>query len=332
MSTTRPRGACGDSIILHPPGSVEILGGPVFKRFLERQPADLVHAWSVPCATAARAATDAALVLEIFDPAIVAGRIKRLRVLCELHRVGVSCASAIVRRRLIEGGVPPDRSVVIRPPVDFSAVNHARRSGLREAIGVRSDQVMILVPDPVNREGGAFDAFSAVSMVKSLLGVSVFVLPGCSSEAERVARFASTMSRMPALIRTFDRFAFEQLAGAADILLIAAKEDISTTSIAWAMAGGAVVIGAAIPCIAELIAHKVNGLLFNPKAGCGPVVSIAKLLEQRESFRKVAEAGRGQAYEVFGARRYADQHVRLYENVLEGRPAAEGIVDSAKAG
>lgn len=291
-----------------------------------------MHAWSVPCATAARAATDAALVLEIFDPAIVTERIKRLRVLCEMHRVGVSCAGAIVRRRLIEGGVPPDRSVVIRPPVDFSAVNHARRGGLREAIGVLPDQVMILVPDPVSREGGVFDAFSAFAMLHSFRRDAVFVLPSCSNEAERVARFASTMPRMPALIRTFDRFAFEQLAGAADVLLIAAGEDVSTTSIAWAMAGGAVVIGAAIPCIAELIAHKVNGLLYNPKAGCGPVVSIAKLLEERESFRKFREASRGQAYEVFGARRYADQHVRLYENVLERRPATEGIIDSAMTG
>jgi glycosyltransferase involved in cell wall biosynthesis len=317
---------------LHPPGPIEAFGGPVLKRFWDQEGADLIHAWSVSGATAARASSDAALLLEVFDPAIVNQRIKRLRVLCETPRVVVSCASAIVRRRLIEGGVPPDRSVVIRPAVDFSVINRTRRAGLREAIGVTSRQLMILVAEPVSRVGGAFDAFCAAALVDHLRKDSVFVLPGGGDEANRIARFATTLPQPLAVVRILDRFAFEELAGAADVLLIAAEGDTSTTSVAWAMAGGAVVIGAAIPCVAELIAHKVNGLLFNPKAGCGPVVSIAKLLGERESFPKLREAASGQAYEVFGARRYADQHMRLYENVLEGRSASDGIADSAAAG
>jgi glycosyltransferase involved in cell wall biosynthesis len=98
------------------------------------------------------------------------------------------------------------------------------------------------------------------------------------------------------------------------------------------MAAGAAVIGAAIPSVAELIAHRVNGLLFKQFVGKGVVGPLFRLLQDRACLAKAREVARCQAYEVFGLRRCIEQHTRVYENVLCGVAPDEGIVDSARVG
>jgi glycosyltransferase involved in cell wall biosynthesis len=95
------------------------------------------------------------------------------------------------------------------------------------------------------------------------------------------------------------------------------------------MAAGVAVIGTAVHAVAELIANKLNGLLFKQTPGRSMVASLFRLLTDRVSQDKVRETARGQAYEVFGLRRCVEQHMRLYDNVLNGSPPGDGIVDSA---
>ena len=123
----------------------------------------------------------------------------------------------------------------------------------------------------------------------------------------------------------------ERLICVADTMVVAARGDVSTTAIAWAMAAGVAVIGGATYSVAELIANKVNGLLFKQTPGKPMTVAIARLLKDRETQRRLTEAARGQAYEVFGLRRCAEQHMQLYVNMLSGSAPAQGIADSAHA-
>jgi glycosyltransferase involved in cell wall biosynthesis len=122
---------------------------------------------------------------------------------------------------------------------------------------------------------------------------------------------------------------FEELVAIADALVVAAPGDTSTTAISWAMAAGTAVIGSAVHAVAELIANKLNGLLFKIEKGETVAMPVARLLQNRDGQRKVKETARGQAYEVFGLRRFAEQHDRLYENLLTGRAPGEGITDPA---
>jgi glycosyltransferase involved in cell wall biosynthesis len=95
------------------------------------------------------------------------------------------------------------------------------------------------------------------------------------------------------------------------------------------MAAGTAVVGTAVHSIAELVAHKVNGLLFKQVPGRSMSAAILARLQDRASQEKAKEVARGQAYEAFGLRRYIEQTTRLYENVLSGSPPREGITDSA---
>lgn len=315
---------------LHPLGPVDALAAPAISRLVEGERAGVIHAWGLHAATAARAATDKPLVVELSDPAVVHDHIKRIRTLSESAKTAWVCSSGIVRRRLIEGGVAADRCVVIRPGVDFATVNRIRRGSLREELGVPGDQTLVVVPEPVLREHGAFEAFSAAALCNHLSGKVRVIVPGRSREAQRIARYARTIPSRPTILATLDRYPFEELLCISDVLVFAALGDVSTTAIAWAMAANVAVIGSAVPAIAELISHKVNGQLYNPKAECGVIPSIAKLLEDTLTQARLKEPARGQAYEVFGLRRFVDQHRKVYENLLCDAVPDEGIADSAR--
>lgn len=311
-------------------GGLGALTGLAAARFIRRQRVELVHAWGVRAAAAARTTPDVPLVLQLFDPRIAQTRVRLIRTIARRQRFAVVCSCEIVRRRLIEGGLAPDLAVVIRPAVDFSRLNHYRRSSLRETLGLTRDAYVAIVPEPITRRDGQYDAVLAVVLKNSATRDLRIILPGDSREKRRIARLTGTIPPWDALVIPDHSPVFEHLLAVSDVLLVTPRGDTSTTAIAWAMAAGVAVIGTAVHAVAELIANKVNGLLFKQIPGRSMSPSIVHLLADRAAQKKVIETARGQAYEVFSLRRYAEQYRQLYANVLRGALPGEGITDSAR--
>jgi len=309
--------------------SVAALAGPNLARFAAHRGIDVLHAWGAAAATVARTLSDTPLVVHLFDPCSAARSVKLLRVMAASRGFAAACSCEIVRRRLVEGGVPFEATVVIRPGVDFAAISRFRRSGLRERLGLSRAHRVIILPDVAEGSGSRLEAFMAVALQHALTPDLRVIVPGDGLEQRRIARFAATVPQPGALVATHDRYPFEQLVAAADLLLITPRGDASTTSIAWAMGAGVGVIGTAVYAVAELIASRVNGLLFKQTPGRSMTLPIVRLLEDHEAHAKVTEAARGQSYEVFSVRRFIEQHARLYENVLAGVKPSEGITDPA---
>jgi glycosyltransferase involved in cell wall biosynthesis len=325
------------------PAGLSFLRAGLFNRLLSRESVDLVHAWGAGAATAA-ASSGLPLVIELFDPQLAQESTRRLRTIVNNHAgyasrpphrgdqsntVGIVCAAELVRRRLIEGGVQPDHCPVIRPGVDFHRINKLRRQPLRETLGISREHRVIIVP-PSSRDGGQFEAVWAASLLNHLDHNVWVITPGDTRESRRVARFAAALPTENALIRS--DLSFEELLVHADVLVAPGHQDTSTTAIAWAMAAGVPVIAAATRANAELIAHKVGGLLYKPSREGSDAPAIVRLLKDEAAQAKAKEIASGQAYEVFGLRRYVEQHAKLYDNLLHGKPAATGVEDSARAG
>jgi hypothetical protein len=158
-------------------------------------------------------------------------------------------------------------------------------------------------------------------------------LPGRSVEKRRIERLVEHLPAPPTLVSPTADVPTEQLVAVADVLLTVPRGDIATTAMAWAMAADTLVIGTATYAVAELIANRVNGLLFKQTPGRRMVPDIAPLLRGvRSSHVKLKEAARGQAYEVFGLRRCVEQTVQLYDNLLAGESAEHKINDPAMTG
>lgn len=311
-------------------GWPDVVAAPALSRFLERHEIDLIHAWGTRAAHCARAATKKPLVVELYDPVLAARDTKLIRAVAQPTGLAVVCSCEIVRRRLIEGGVAPELTLVIRPGVDFARINTFRRSGLREELGLARDDIVILAAAPAGVDDGLSDALLAAGMLNALTPNVRMILPGGSRRQRRMVRLDRALPIPPTVVSPGDGFSMEPLIAISDVLVTASRGDLSTTCIAWAMASETAVIGSAVHAVAEMIAHKVNGLLFKPEPGKSMVVAIARLLQDRESQAKTKEVARGQAYEIFGLRRYVDQHGALYENVLSGKSPANGITDPAR--
>jgi len=308
--------------------SIPWLGGPSIRSTARRFSADIVHAWGVDAAIAA-ASCEVPLVIQMHDPDISARDMKALRTLDQSTRLGIACTSGMVRRRLIEGGIPAGHCALVRPGVDFAWLGRQSRRDLRRQIGLAETDYAVLVTEPATRSGGHMETSFACELASFVSPRIRMILPGRSREHARIRRFFSDQPHPEVMICPDPVMPFLQLLPAADVLVVAPFKAIPTSAIAWAMAAGVGIIGVADYAVAELITHKVNGSLFKPVRGEGRAVTLAKILAQEPSHAAQREAARGQAYEVFSLRRCIDQQTRLYENLRAGIAADAGISDAA---
>ena len=307
------------------------LSAPSLKQLIQRENIDLIHSWSPRAAATARTAGNTPLIIELFNPVIAAREIKLIRTLTKPGQFAVACSCEIVRRRLIEGGLPPELAVVVRPGVDFGLINKLKRNPVRQQLGIAHDDFVITVPVPTGPDSPSRDVLSAAALMNFFVENLRLIVPGRSRGQARIDRLYRALPVPRTLVCPGERFSMEQLIAISDVLVVAARGDISTTCIAWAMGAKTAVVGAAVHAVAELIANKLNGLLFKQTPGRSMVMAVARCLQDRTSLAKVKEIAHGQAYEIFGLRRCIDQHMQLYENVLSGHTPAEGITDPAMA-
>ena len=301
-------------------------------RYLQERRVELVHAWGLGAAAQARSAGRCPLVVTCFDPGFSRLDAAAIRaVTAHPQPLAIACASQRVCRKLIEQGVPPNVCVVLRPAVDFGRIAAAQRGPLRQQMGIGRGDFLVVLPESAGRFEAHLEAAWAVLSSAGRDPTLKLCLPLGQAERDRIRSAAAASLGPDAAVCPTTCPDFEDLISVADALLFAPKGDASVTSVAWAMAASTVVIGSADYSLAELIAHKQNGLLFKGGSEAEGIIRIAPLLADRPAQAACVQTARGQAYEVFGLKRFIDQHVRLYDNVLSGRPAAEGIDDSAVA-
>ncbi|MFQ5590802.1 MAG: glycosyltransferase [Phycisphaerae bacterium] len=315
------------------PGGLTLIAAPSLARLTTRHGIHILHAWGAKAALAAGAVPHAAVVCELYDPRSARRHVKLLRSIARPKGFALVCGSRTILSRLVAGGVPPDLCTVIRPGVDFAAVNRHRRTGLRDELGITPGEFVAVVPESAQCDDDLVDAFLAVKLTDEISRERLrIIVPGARRGSRRLAAFAAALPGDDVLVTTGSCYPFEKVLSNADALIVAVRGDTPTTAIAWAMGANVGIIASAVYAVAELVADKLNGLLFKQVHGERMISSIARLLRNRTALARAREAARGQAYEVFGLRRCIEQHMRVYDNVLAGVAPGEGIVDSAVAG
>ena len=307
-----------------------VYAAPRLRRHLDAHDIDIVHAWGLQAAKVAEAAASASarpVPLTLFHPARTRREADFLRSLPPTDRRPVLCASRTVRRRLLQSGLPPDRCLVVRPGVDADRIRHAQESDLRTRLGIAPEGVLAVTPEPVTRHAGNFAAFW-MTAIRSFLDPGIRVaLPGASPEKDRLRRLARQLGMTRILLDTDESVPYPDLVAVAGLAVVAPTVDISAGALAWAMAAGVPILGTAVDCVAELIGENRNGRLVAPAPAKRLATHLARLAGEPEGLRRLAEVARRDAAELFSVRRYVDQVCRLYENLTQGRLAADGIHD-----
>lgn len=310
-----------------------VVAAPRVRRLLAEQKVGVIIAWGARAASAAISTKrdDVPLIAEWFDPQIADRDAKLLRTVSAASRSAIACSTGTVQRRLIEAGVPADRCVLIRPGVDFGLINRVKQDGgARASLGIELDERVVMMSEPTSRAGFHDRVVWAHQLQSYLSDHWRLVIPGVGPETDRLRRLVR-VSGFDAPVFAGDA-SMEQLIASVDVLVVPADGDVSTTIIAWAMASYVPVVATAVYSVAELIAHRNNGLLIKPQKGPGMAIEFVSHLRQMGDMRKEKESARGQAYEVFSIRRFVDQHVTLMNNLSNDREVGEGIQDSAVEG
>jgi glycosyltransferase involved in cell wall biosynthesis len=295
---------------------------------------DAVLTWSASAAVAGRlawrpGAPIAAVVCEPGEASRSANWWRSLE--AWLGPVDFLCTSGIVRRRLIERGVPAESAVVIRPGVDFGRLREARGAASRARLGLPERGLVLVTPSPPSREAGQFQAIWAMAVVHQIFPDARLIVPGTSREQRRLRRLVGRIYCPEVYRLTEDRHAPEELLAVSDMLLVPAVGDVPVGWLAMAMAGGVPILGAAIPSIAELIADRENGLLCRPGDPHELATRLRLALDSPDLLRDCASRARGQAYDVFRAERCVDEYLVVIRNLASGTRATAGVTDAAIA-
>ncbi len=300
---------------------------PSLGQIARRIDAGLVHTWGIEAAAVAGAQlSELPATLTLLNPAAVpqvAGWLRSLP-----RDATISAGSQIIRARLISRGIAAERVVVIRGPADFAAINKARQTDLRQT-PVGEAQTTLLMDGPASHGGGQYFGLWACAVVSKVLPGLRVILPYESKESRRLQRFIRQIGMTDMLIVPDAATTWPQLVACADVFMCPAIDEVCTEPLASAMAAGLPIVGSAVRSITEMIADKHNGLLCKPGDPRALASKLLTAIEDADLRRRITEVARGQAYEVFGIRDFADNYAHLYENVLANRPAAEGIRDTA---
>lgn len=309
-----------------------ILSLPLLQRCIREHRIDLIHAWSLKAAGTAALAAGGSVPIAVtrWDPMIDPTEVARLAALNAHDRVGVLCHSAMVRRRLIGHGTEASRCAVVRPGVDFSLLNKAKHDQtLKRELGIQPHQRVILLSAPPSRRGGHLDGVWVVETATRLMPELLLLLPGVSREQQKIRRYLEAVPNEAVVRMTGDDYSFERLLGIADLLLVPAADDMSTTPVAWAMAAAVPILACATYCVTEFIADRQNGHLVKPGQKMAMMGKLLDVVRNRGEHTRLYDLARAQAFESFSLRRYLEQVQQAWQNLLADRPPATDLVDSA---
>lgn len=305
--------------------------GPRLRQFVARWDVDLLHAWGLDATiTAASALPDAIpTVSTLMSPPAGPKWSRWFRAVGGAAPAAIACSAGLIHRRLIEGGVPPERCVVIRPGVDFNAIRQAKRDTTRADLGLPANGPVLLTLPPPSRSGGHYFATWAAAVLMQRDDSLRLIVPGVSTEQRRLQRLLRSLRLSHRALFTQRTHDFATLLAVADLVVVAAVDDVATTPLAWAMAAGIPIVGTAVPSVTELIADRHTGLLCKPEQPALLAARIRDALADRPLTAKVTDVARAQAFEVFSMRRMLDQYRQLYENVVAGERPDRQITDAA---
>ena len=284
---------------VHCPLGVGRLAGPGLARLAKR--ANILHAWSflaarASCAAARRLRKHVVLSLPHAPRGDTADR---LRSLIRSGVTFITVPTKASREAMLAAGVP-DRAVeVMPPPAAAPADTDRRRAHVREELAI-GDLPLIVAPHAMTPAGGHKYALWAYAIVRKMLPPARMIFPTTTPFLPRVRFFAETTGYLDEILFTGRRFARDDLLSAADVAVFFHERDDGVASLVAAMAAGIAIAASDTPDAAECLDGWRCGLRARPSNPQTAAAALLRLLEEPDLARRLADAARRRAQEVFG--------------------------------
>jgi glycosyltransferase involved in cell wall biosynthesis len=119
------------------------------------------------------------------------------------------------------------------------------------------------------------------------------------------------------LLGFIDRDQLAEEMGRSSLLVLPTFEDNCPMVVLEAMAAGLPVAASRVGGVPDLIEDEVDGLMFDPAAPAEMRGKIGRLVDDPELRKRLAQAGKMKALNKFHPRAIAEEHVRIYRELLE---------------
>ena len=290
--------------------------------------AALLHAWGLRALAACRRHPERPALAGLHDVPDSRSFHRRLTAL-DGARVSYVVGNQVCRARLLARGVASQRTAVVRGPVDFRAINDARRADPRRRLAEVGEGPLVVIALPATGNDSALHAAWACGIVQQIHRNLRVILPFASRAVMCARRFLHASQLDEMTIDAPPEWGWPQLVSVADVLLDGSADHAPSEPVAWAMAAGVPVVATAIRSTTELIADRHTGVLSRDDSPYRLASAMLRVLDDAALRRKVSDTARGEAYEVFSQRDYLDNMIRLYENIASDRPVGDGVRDTA---
>ena len=300
---------------------------------LRRKEYDVVHLFG---SRLLRIASTIARSRVLFSPDGFLSRRDRnwLRAIVRYRDVTTICPTDTQRRSLVESGVPIEKTVLIRPGVDFGSVGRRDRA-LRESLGFTDDDYVILAAGESSIASNHRLTCWAASVLNVLDGRYKMLAWASGPQSDIIRTFASR-SLMPfatfagggggrksdsAVLHSSAKIpgsTYEQLLAVADVVLATATDPAPTLPLQLAMAAGVPIVSTAGQTTAEIVQDRSTALLV-PKPH--PRLLARRILDLREDEtlkRTIVDRARAEAYEYF----VVSKTMEAVWHVYEGTPVS----------
>lgn len=294
-------------------GAAAILRG-MYLLGRKRHQWDRVHAWG-PTALAAAAAAWNGPIIHSPAAAVTPASLRWLRAAMAYRDIRVICPTATQQHQCLQSGIAPDRCLLIRPGVDFAKLRRRRNPALRQRLGLREDDFVLLAAGESTPEANHLQAIWAAGILHVLDRRYKIILWGRGEQIDNIRRRGLNMGA-PQAMRYADRLLglqthFEDLLPAADLVLAPAEGSVRTLEIAMAMGAGLPIVATASAVVSELLEDRHTALM-TPTAH--PRLIAKRVLEFRENPAlqwQLADRARAEAYDFFSQSRFLDEYRAL---------------------
>jgi len=324
--TAQAAGLNGEVAALGVPFGRALLGWPALTRRIAAMGRfDVIHCWSGGALSwATLAMPHVPRVMTLTQPPS-SRAVHWFRTLGrEAHRPAIFLPiSSTLRRALLAGGVTGETVHVLRPGIDLSRVEHARRAELRKAWGIApaedaTTKIVALLSDPPTA-GDAREAALTIGIVEEILDnvrIHLLVHPGASRRRHAELMLRTTRGGRRLIRESELAQPWRVLAGCD--LALACGHGGGGLSLLWAMAANIPIIGEATYAISEILEDRHSALLAKPNQQKELIKRIMRLLRDEQLAYKLRDTARHEAYSYFSRQRYCQSLEQVYEQLLAG--------------
>jgi glycosyltransferase involved in cell wall biosynthesis len=220
---------------------------------------------------------------------------------------------------LRHNAIPADKVTVIWNGIDLSPYRVAQSTDIRAELGVRGDRPLIGTVGRLSEEKDHETLLRAFQAALESGLAAELVIAGGGSMEERLKELARALSIESEVHFLGFRKDVAAVLRGCDLYVQSSRMEGVSLTVIEAMAAGLPVVATRVGGNPEVVQDGITGMLVPAAEPAALAAAIVAIAGDRQTAKRMGEAGRQRAYDIFSLDVMADAYLHLYERLL-GKP------------